>query len=260
VRTSLPRPEGDVALENLVVAAPGMRQPILRGVSLKVDAGTIVGVVGPSAGGKSTLARALVGVWPPMSGAVRLDGADVSRWDRSELGAWLGYLPQDVELFDGTVAENIARFGDLDAEAIVRAARKAGVHDMILHLSEGYDTRIGDGGLVLSAGQRQRVALARALYGDPALIVLDEPNANLDEAGDAALNAALAALKQEGRTVFVVTHRLNLLGAVDSVIVLIGGMLRAFGPRDTVLTGLPRETRAAVAAPRAADAPRGAAA
>jgi ABC-type protease/lipase transport system fused ATPase/permease subunit len=217
------------------VAVEGLAVGVLKGVSLKAPAGCVVAITGPSASGKSTLARALVGVWVPAAGAVRLDGADVASWRKEELGAWVGYLPQDVELFDGTVAENIARFGAPDAERIVAAARKAGVHDMILRLPQGYDTPIGEGGMVLSGGQRQRVALARALFGDPALIVLDEPNANLDDAGDAALVAALRELKQEKRTVFVVTHRVNVLSAVDAVAVLAEGRLQAYGPRDKVV-------------------------
>jgi ATP-binding cassette, subfamily C, bacterial exporter for protease/lipase len=201
----------------------------LKGVSFSVPAGTIVAVIGPSASGKSTLARALVGVWAPLNGAVRLDGADVYKWDKSELGPWLGYLPQDVELFDGTIAENIARFGELDAEPIVAAAQHAGVHDLILRLPQGYDTPIGEGGAVLSGGQRQRIALARALFGDPMLLVLDEPNANLDEAGEAALLNALKYLKANKRTVFVVTHRPNMLNVADSVAVLAGGTLQGYG-------------------------------
>jgi ATP-binding cassette subfamily C exporter for protease/lipase len=233
--TSLPRPSGAVSVENLVVGAPGSRQPILRGINLHVPAGTVVAVVGPSASGKSTLARALVGVWTPLSGAARIDGADLHKWNKAELGPWIGYLPQDVELFEGSVVENIARFGELDSERIVHAARKAGVHEMVLRLPEGYDTQIGEAGMVLSAGQRQRVALARALYGDPALIVLDEPSANLDEAGDAALLGALRAAKEEQRTVFVMTHRLNVLAVADAVAVLTGGQLRAYGERDAIL-------------------------
>jgi ATP-binding cassette subfamily C exporter for protease/lipase len=228
----LPRPLGIVSVENLVVAPPGSREPILKGISFNVPAGTLVAVVGPSASGKSTLARALVGVWAPLNGAVRLDGADVHKWEKSELGPWLGYLPQDVELFDGTVAENIARFGELDSELIVAAARQAGVHELILRLPQGYDTPIGEGGAVLSGGQRQRIALARALFGDPALIVLDEPNANLDEAGEAALVNALRYLKEQKRTVFVITHRPNMLNVVDTVAVLAGGTLQGYGSAE----------------------------
>lgn len=232
---ALPRPRGEVTAEDLALAPPQGGAPILRGVAFNVPAGTLVAIVGPSAAGKSTLARALVGVWKPLAGAVRLDGADVSTWERQELGPWLGYLPQDVELFEGTIAENIARFGTLDAERIVQAAQRAGVHELVLHLPQGYETPVGEGGMALSGGQRQRIALARALYGDPALLVLDEPNANLDDAGDAALLAALRTLKEEKRTAFVVTHRVNVLALADAVMVLAGGTMQAYGPRDSVL-------------------------
>jgi ATP-binding cassette subfamily C exporter for protease/lipase len=241
---SLPRPEGLVAADNLVVSAPGSREPILKGISFKVPAGSMVAVVGPSASGKSSLARALVGVWAPLSGAVRIDGADVHKWNKADLGPWMGYLPQDVELFEGTIAENIARFGDLESERIVRAAKRAGVHELVLRMPLGYETPIGEAGSTLSGGQRQRIALARALYGNPALIVLDEPNANLDEAGDAALLVALRALKQEHCTVFVMTHRINVLAAVDAVMVLAGGTIQAFGPRDAVMSALRQQSTA----------------
>jgi len=234
----LPRPIGSVSVENLVLGAPGSREPILKGLNFRVPQGALVAVIGPSAAGKSTLARALVGVWAPLNGAVRLDSADVHRWDKEELGQWLGYLPQDVELFEGTLAENIARFGDRDSERIVHAAKRAGVHDLILRLPQGYDTPIGVDGMVLSGGQRQRVALARALYGDPALIVLDEPNASLDEAGDAALIAALNALKEEKRTVFVMTHRANVLNIADAIMVLVGGTIQTFGPREAIMKSI----------------------
>jgi len=180
---SLPAPKGDVLVENLLATVPGTQTLILRGLGFAIAAGEIVAVVGPSAAGKSTLARLLVGVWIPAGGKVRLDGADVYRWNKDELGQYIGYLPQDVELFDGTIAENIARFGEIDSGKIIAAARRAGVHEMILRFPKGYDTPIGRGGSFLSGGQRQRIALARALYGDPSLIVLDEPNSNLDEAG-----------------------------------------------------------------------------
>ena len=237
-RTSLPRPLGHLSMENVALGAPGSAQAVLSGISMQVPAGTVVGVVGPSAAGKSTLARALVGVWVPLGGQLRLDGAELGQWDRDQLGSWIGYLPQDVELFDGTVAQNIARFGEPDSEQIVAAARKAGVHDMVLRLPAGYDTPIGESGVALSGGQRQRVALARALYGDPALIVLDEPNASLDEAGDEALVAALNQLRKERRTVFVMTHRAHILAATDVVAMLSGGRLIAHGPREHVLKGL----------------------
>ncbi|MBC9071574.1 type I secretion system permease/ATPase [Thauera sp. CAU 1555] len=218
---TLPRPNGLVQVEQLFVAAPGQNVPILKGVGFEVQPGQIMAIVGPSASGKSTLARALVGVWPPAGGAVRLDGAELGGWRREDLGPHIGYLPQDVELFEGTVAENIARFGELDSARVIQAAQRAGVHELILRLSDGYETKLGwdgQGSAVLSAGQRQRIALARALYGDPVLIVLDEPNANLDEAGDAALVRALKDLRSQGRTVFVVTHRTHLLGETDGVI------------------------------------------
>lgn len=238
VGTSLPRPQGHVVAENLLVAAPGGSVPILKGVQFGVAAGMLMAVLGPTAAGKSTLARALVGVWQPLRGSVRLDNADVSLWSKAQLGPWIGYLPQDVELFEGTIAENIARFGEPDSGRIVQAAQRAGVHDMILLQPKGYDTPIGEGGFILSAGQRQRVALARALYGDPALIVLDEPNANLDEAGDAALLAALANMREERRTAIVMTHRLNVARIADVVLVLVEGRVRAYGPREPVMRAL----------------------
>ena len=242
---TLPRPQGAVRAEQLVVAAPGQREPILKGLSFEVEPGKSIAIVGPSAAGKSTLARALIGIWAPLSGAVRLDGADVSTWDRDDLGPALGYLPQDIELFPGTIAENIARFGPIDSTQVVEAARRAGVHELILHLPNGYETRIGPSGssgdskanasLILSGGQRQRIALARALYGDPVLVVLDEPNANLDEAGDAALINALRDLKARGRTVFIVTHRANLLTETDAILVLTDGRIQTIGPSAEIL-------------------------
>ncbi|MBS3996062.1 MAG: type I secretion system permease/ATPase [Hydrogenophaga sp.] len=244
-RVALPRPTGLVMAEGLVVGPPGSRQPVVRGVSFGASPGMLVAVIGASASGKSSLARALVGVWSPMSGTVRLDGADVAQWDKAELGQWVGYLPQDVELFEGTVAENIARLGPLDSDQIVRAARRAGVHEMVLRLPQGYETPIGEGGAALSGGQRQRIGLARALYGDPALIVLDEPNANLDEAGDAALVAALRELQRAKCTVFVMTHRLNILSIVDAVLVMDNGKISAYGPRDAVLESLRAQPKGA---------------
>lgn len=235
---SLPPPKGEVQLEGVVAVPPGAQTPVLRGISLEIPAGAVVGVIGPSGAGKSTLARLLVGVWPPYAGKVRLDGADISQWRKDELGPYLGYVPQDVELFEGTIAENIARFGPLDSEKIVAAAQRANVHEMILRFPQGYETQIGPGGAVLSGGQRQRIALARALYGDPRLIVLDEPNSNLDDAGEAALVASVQGLKQEGRTVVVITHRASILSVVDRLMLLRDGTVQAYGPRNEVLQAL----------------------
>jgi PrtD family type I secretion system ABC transporter len=234
-RMALPVPDGHLDVERVIGGPPLSQQVVLKGLSFSIAPGEVLGVIGPSAAGKSTLARVLVGVWPPFQGTVRLDGANMMHWDKLALGQHLGYLPQDVELFDGTVAENIARFMDIDPEAVVRAAQRAGVHEMILSLPEGYDTQIGAGGAVLSGGQRQRIALARAMYGDPQLIVLDEPNANLDSEGEHALMGALKSLKEEGRTVVVITHRPTLLNAVDTIMVLKNGMVDAIGPRAEIL-------------------------
>lgn len=231
---SLPRPSGVVSVENLIMGAPGSSEVILKSISFKVPAGSMVAIVGPSASGKSTLARALVGVWGGRSGAVRLDGADVFEWSKGELGPWVGYLPQDVELFEGTIAENIARFGYADSGRIVAAATHAGVHDLVLRLPQGYETIVGPGGSVLSGGQRQRIALARALYGEPAMVVLDEPNANLDDVGEVALMTAINYLRAHKRTVFVVTHRSKVLNAADSAVLLGGGSIEAFGAPDVI--------------------------
>jgi PrtD family type I secretion system ABC transporter len=240
VAMRLPKPEGELSVESLYAAPPGVEKPVLTNVSFALEPGELLGLVGPSAAGKSTLARLLVGVWSPMAGTVRLDGAEVHHWDQEYLGPHIGYLPQDVELFDGTVAENIARFTQADADAIVQAARQAGVHDMILRLPQGYDTAIGEGGRVLSGGQRQRIALARALFGEPMLIVLDEPNASLDAEGDKALNEAIGELKQTGRTVVIIVHRASLIGMTDKLLVLKDGRVETFGPTAEVL---PQVTR-----------------
>lgn len=238
VRMPLPAPSGAVSVNNLAVLPPGGGAPALRGVSLDIPAGELLGVVGPSAAGKSSLARALVGVWPAVQGTVRLDGNDLTAWDPDVLGRSIGYLPQDVELMDGTVAEAIARGGPVDAEAVLVAARAAGVHGMIQALPQGYDTRIGRDGQTLSAGQRQRLALARALYGDPPLVVLDEPNSNLDSEGEAALVRALQTVRRQGRTAIIVTHRTSILSAVDRILVLKGGQVEALGTRNEVLAAL----------------------
>lgn len=252
-RMSLPSPKGEVRVENLIISAPGSKAPIIRNVSFAAAAGSIVGVIGPSASGKSTLARALLGVWAPQHGVVRLDGADVNAWDKRELGPHLGYLPQDIELFEGTVGDNIARFGDIDAAKVVEAARIAGVHEMILQLPDGYDTVIGGDGVNLSGGQRQRIGLARALYGDPRLIVLDEPNSNLDEVGERALAAALRVLKARGATVFVITHRTSILDQLDRLLVLRDGAIALYGPRELVVAELNKQQNAQAAKPVAAN-------
>ena len=239
---ALPKPAGHISVEAATVVVPGTRNQVLKGLNFKVDAGDVVAVIGPSASGKSSLARVLVGVWPAAAGSVRLDSADVYHWNKDDLGPHIGYLPQDIELFDGTVAENIARFGEVDPERVIEAARKAGMHDLILHLPQGYDTPIGSAGSALSGGQRQRVGLARALYGDPSLIVLDEPNSNLDEIGERALNETVKELKAQGRTVFLITHRMSTLAVVDKLLMLNDGNLLAFGPRDQVLAALQQKT------------------
>jgi PrtD family type I secretion system ABC transporter len=243
--TELPAPAGRLSVERATFAMRGAETPILRGVSFELAAGESLGIIGPSASGKSTLARLLVGVWKPTMGAVRLDGADVAAWPRERLGPYIGYLPQDVELFSGTVSDNIARLGEPDANAVIAAANAAHVHDMILRLPKGYDTEIGEGGQALSPGQRQRIGLARALYGDPRLVVLDEPNANLDTDGDEALLRTLRRLKEKGITALIVAHRPSLLGGVDKLLMLRDGQVELFGPRAEIMA---RVTRGAPAA------------
>jgi len=235
---SLPAPHGALMLENVYAAAPGMQTTILKGLSFNISPGEIVGVIGPSASGKSTLARLLVGVWQARAGTVRLDGADIFQWNKDELGPHVGYLPQDIELFEGTIAENIARFAEPDSAKVIDAAKRAGVHEMILHLPQGYDTRLGVDGASLSGGQKQRVALARAIYDDPRLVVLDEPNSNLDDVGEAALVETIKDLKSRGATVILITHRMNVLNSVDKLLVLRDGVMTMFGPRDDVLKAL----------------------
>ena len=235
---SLQRPMGMLAVENVIAGAPGTTTSIVRGVSFSLVAGESLGIIGPSASGKSTLARLLVGVWPAQAGKVRLDGADIFTWNKAELGPWLGYLPQDVELFEGTLAENIARFAEVDSDAVIRAARSSGVHDMILRFPQGYDTRLAADGTPLSGGQKQRIALARALYGEPNLVVLDEPNASLDDVGEKALVDALAELKARGATVILISHRPNVLCAVDKILMLRDGAVHMLGSRDEVFAAL----------------------
>jgi ATP-binding cassette subfamily C protein len=238
-RMSLPRPEGALQIADLIVAAPGPgNPPILKGVSFNLEPGEVIGVVGPSAAGKSSLARVLVGVWPALRGDVRLDGSDLSHWNSEELGRYVGYLPQDVELFAGTVAQNIARFQDIDTESVIFAAQLAGCHELIQRLAQGYNSQIGEGGQALSGGQRQRIALARALYGNPSLIVLDEPNANLDTAGEEALLAAIQKLKATRTTVVIISHKINVLAGVDKILLMAEGTVQAFGTREAILPRL----------------------
>lgn len=220
---------GQITLENLVATAPGRKDPILRGLNVSFNAGEVVAIVGPSGAGKSTLARCIIGIWPNVTGRVLLDDQDISTWSRDELGPHLGYLPQDIELFEGTIAENIGRFSDLKPEWVIEAAQRTGIHDMVLRFPKGYDTQMGEAGSLLSGGQRQRVGLARAIYGNPAMVVLDEPNANLDEAGEVALIKAVKELRDQGRTVFMVVHQQNILSVADRVLVLNEGVIKQFG-------------------------------
>jgi ATP-binding cassette, subfamily C, type I secretion system permease/ATPase len=247
--TELPAPTGEIRVESLAFTLRSGERPIVRNVSFALAPGESLGLIGPSASGKSTLARLIVGVWRPQAGTVRLDGADVAAWPRELLGPHIGYLPQDVELFAGTVAENIARLAEPDAAEVIRAAQRAHVHELVLRLPKGYDTAIGESGQGLSPGQRQRIALARALYGNPRLVVLDEPNANLDHEGEEALLRALRGLKDEGVTAVVIAHRPSLLREADKMLVLRDGTVEMFGPRAEVMG---RVTRAAVAAREAA--------
>ncbi len=232
----LPDPAGRIHVENIIVPVMGSPVPLLKGINFQLEPGQALGVIGPTGAGKSTLARALVGVWPIAKGAVRIDGAPIDQWDREQIGRFMGYLPQDVELFAGTIEENICRFSlDPNPEAAVKAARLANVHEMILNLPDGYNTRIGESGATLSAGQRQRVGLARALYGDPVFIVMDEPNANLDMEGEVALVQAIQAAKANGAAVIVIAHRPSAIQSVDMILFLRDGTQAAFGPRDEVL-------------------------
>ncbi len=247
-RMKLPTPEGTFQFEAAVVAPPGAKSAVLKGLTLTIGKGDVVGVIGPSGSGKSTFARALLGIWPCNQGKIRLDGADVFTWDRNDLGPHIGYLPQDIELFEGTISENIARFGEIDPEKVVNAAKMADVHDLILHLPEGYDTMIGATGGNLSGGQRQRVGLARALYGNPQIVVLDEPNSNLDEVGEAALGNAIQRLKQKGATVIVITHRNNVLANVDKLLILNDGLVSVYGPKEQVIAHLQQQQAQAQAA------------
>lgn len=240
--TPLPAPTGAVQVERLVYGSRDLDRPVLRGIGLQIGAGESLAIIGPSGSGKSTLARLLLGIWQPTSGTVRIDGADLAHWSRDRLGPHLGYLPQSVQLFAGTVAQNIARFGEPDAGAVIDAAIRANVHDLILRLPRGYDSVIGDNGTGLSGGQAQRIALARALYGNPRLVVLDEPNAHLDGEGEEALMRTLQGLKLSGTTVVLITHRPALLAGVDRAIVLRNGVIELSGTCAEVITKLTRES------------------
>jgi ATP-binding cassette, subfamily C, bacterial exporter for protease/lipase len=257
---ALPVPRGRLTAENIIAAAPGTQVPILKGVSFGLNPGEVLAVIGPSASGKTTLARVLAGIWPSGGGKARLDGADIHAWDKTQLGPHVGYLPQGVELFDGTLAENIARFGTVEKAKVENAARAVGLHEFIMALPEGYETEVGPEGARLSGGQRQRVGLARALYGDPVFVLLDEPNSSLDEAGEAALADAIATYKARGTTFVVVTHRTSLMGVADKILLLRDGQTQAFGPRDDVLAAMQKAAQEAAAKAQAAAQQRQAAA
>ncbi|MGR9172691.1 type I secretion system permease/ATPase [Rhizobium sp. KDH_Rht_773_N] len=233
----LPRPSNNLSVEIVAGGAPTLNRPIVADVRFELKAGSAMGVIGPSGCGKSSLSRMLIGVWPIFRGSIRLDGATINQWSEDDRGKLIGYLPQDVELFSGTIAQNISRFSTGSSpESVIAAAKAAGVHELIVGLPQGYDTDIGDGGMFLSAGQRQRVALARSLYGDPFLLVLDEPNSNLDGNGEEALNHAIAGVRQRGGIVVIVAHRPSALRAVDQVLVMEDGRMRLFGPKEEVLS------------------------
>ena len=249
VATALPRPARSLEVEQVTVVAPGGATPIVAGVRFGLKSGEALGIIGPSGAGKTSLVRTLLGIWPVVKGSVRLDGASLDQWEPESLGRHVGFVSQAVELFEGTISENIARMSVApDSEGVLRAARAAGAHDMILRLSSGYDTRVGEGGEVLSGGQRQRVALARALYGDPFLVVLDEPNSNLDNEGEAALQQAVVALKARGAIVVLIAHRPATLSACDRILVLADGVQQGFGPRDEILRKLMGQRTAPAAA------------
>ncbi len=241
----LPAPKGEITLENVVVIPPSGTVPSLKGISMKIEKGDVVGIIGPSAAGKSSLARVMLGLWPLTNGVARIDKADISQWNREDLGQYVGYLPQDIELFEGTVSQNIARFGEVEPEKVVEAASKAGVHEMILKLPEGYDTKIGPGGASLSGGQRQRIGLARALYNNPVFVVLDEPNSNLDDVGEAALVEAIKTLRAGGTTVVIITHRTNVLQATNKLALINNGVLELYGNTNDVLNAIAQKQQAA---------------
>jgi len=252
-RMSLPTPTGQLSVENILVIPPGSQAPSVRGVAFHMEAGEALGIVGPSAAGKTSLARAILGVWPLRAGTIRLNGADISQWDRDELGPHIGYLPQDIELFDGTIAANICRFSREDSDKIISASKSAGIHEMILHLPNGYDTVISSNAGALSAGQRQKLGLARAIYNDPKLIILDEPNSNLDDQGERNLLTTLRRIKESGRTIIVITHRTSILTVVDRIILMKEGVIANIGPKNEVLKAISASNSNIAKLPQKAD-------
>lgn len=241
---TLPKPAGKLSVENVRAGPPGVRTAVIKSLNFALEPGEVLGIIGSSGSGKSTLARLLVGIWPAASGKIRLDGADIYQWNKDELGPYIGYLPQDIELFGGTISENIARFGDMDDEKIVNAAKQSSIHEMILTMPQGYDTVLGHSGMGLSGGQKQRIALARALYGDPSLIVLDEPNSNLDDVGERALLKAIVDLRKRGKTVIIITHRTRILTATTHLLLLQDGVMRLFGTTEEVMASLAQQQKA----------------
>jgi PrtD family type I secretion system ABC transporter len=241
----LPVPTGQISMEHVTFGIRATGRILIRDVSFSLVAGDSLGIVGPSASGKSTLARLLVGAWKPQQGVVRIDGADLASWPSERLGQHIGYLPQDIELFAGSIAENIARLGEPDSEMVIEAARIAGLHEMILQMQNGYDTQIGEGGTVLSGGQRQRIGFARAVYGNPKILILDEPNASLDTAGETALVSAMAQLKEAGTTTIFITHNPHFINNVSKLLVMQNGALAAFGPKEWVMAQLNKATQQA---------------
>jgi ATP-binding cassette subfamily C exporter for protease/lipase/ATP-binding cassette subfamily C protein EexD len=239
-RLPLPVPTGKLKVENVVVVPPGSNKEVLKAVNFEANPGEIIAIIGPTASGKSSLAKTIVGVWKPFIGSIKLDGADLRLYNKEQLGKYIGYLPQDIEIFSGTVAENIARFGEINMELVIKAAMIAGVHEMILNFPNGYETEVGEAGGYLSGGQRQRIALARAIYGDPVLIVLDEPNSNLDEEGETALTRALMLLKKMNKTILVISHKMNILSISDKIMLVGGGGIQLFGPREEIMEILKR--------------------
>ena len=238
ISVELPPPRGDVFVKNIVVVPPESSKPIIKNISLKINAGELVAIIGPSGAGKTSFIKALLGIWPAANGDVLIDGASLSQWSREYLGQFIGYLPQDIELFEGTVAENICRFEEVDSDKVIQAAKLAGAHDVIVKLPDGYDTYIGPAGITLSAGQRQRIGLARALYGDPRIVVLDEPNSNLDDAGEMALHQALLKLKEKKITTIIVSHKVSILNIVDKIAIIRDGVLMAYDNAASIMNAL----------------------